>query len=109
MSSFRVVIMPLAEKQLDEITTWYAEQDSAVAAEWYSGFRRRINSLADNPRQHSLAREDEYFPFELRALLYGSGRRKTHRAIFRIVGKTVEVLAIRHLVQDDLKPEDLGE
>ena len=106
MSNYQVLIMPLAEKQLDEIASWYAESYPAVAAEWYSGFRRRIRELCDNPLQHALAQEHGLFPFEIRTLLYGSGRKKTHRAIFRIVGETVEVLAIRHLAQQDLNPED---
>jgi hypothetical protein len=54
-----------------------------------------------------LAPESGDFDFELRQINYGSGKRPTHRALFRIVGNTVEVLSIRHLAQRALRPGDL--
>jgi hypothetical protein len=66
--------------------------------------------LAKNPYRCSLALENPRFPIELRQLNYGSGRRKTHRIIFAIRPDTVVVHAVRHVAQEDWRPEtDLGE
>ena len=46
-------------------------------------------------------------PFEIRQLVYGLGRKRTHRAIFTIRPDQVVVLTIRHLAQSDLGSEDL--
>lgn len=66
-----------------------------------------MESLRDFPEACSLAHENDDFPYELRRLLYGSGRRITHRALFRIVDNTVEILAIRHVAQRDVTTEDV--
>ena len=105
--TYTVRITPEAETQLDEAVAWYFEQDPAVAIPWYRGFRDAIRALSDNPHSHGLSRENDLFVDELRDLLYGSGRKKTHRAISRITGDCVEVIAIRHHAQRDLTPDDL--
>ncbi len=107
MSDYQVLIMPLAEKQLVAIANWYAENAPLVAADWYAGFRQRIQGLAKNPEQHPLAYETDEFPFQIRSMLYGVGRKKTHRAVFRIVRRSVEILTIRHLSQENLHPDDV--
>ena len=94
---------------LRDTEAWYADraQSSDVGAKWRSGFLEALRALSDNPFQFALARESTRFPYDLRELLYGSGRRKTHRALFRIVDDRVEVLAIRHVAQRDLTADDL--
>jgi len=88
---------------------WYAEtsQSLEVASAWYDGFLDELESLEDNPLSGSLAPERHLFDFELREVYYGSGRRVTHRALYRIVGNTVEVLSIRHHAQRPLRSGDL--
>jgi hypothetical protein len=46
-------------------------------------------------------------PYTVRQLLYGIGRKPTHRAVFEVRGDTVYVLAVRHLAQDDLSADEL--
>ena len=67
-----------------------------------------MDLLKSDPHRFGLIHESHRFPFELRELLYGSGRRKNHRTVFRIIGDRVEVVAIRHLAQRDLDPTDIG-
>ncbi len=97
------------EEQLVEIASWYQRQSGSeeVAQRWYDGFVEAIQALEVEAERHLLATESDDFPFELRALFYGSGRRKTHRALFRILDDVVEVLAVRHLAQQALRPDDL--
>jgi hypothetical protein len=40
-------------------------------------------------------------------MLYGSGRKKTHRALFRVQDERVEVMLIRHAAQRDVDPADI--
>lgn len=87
-----------ARQQLEAAAEWYRERSGStqVAENWHSGFVAAINSLGQNPLRCGIIAESRRFPFELRELLYGSGRRRTHRAVFRMIGDTVEVIAIRH-------------
>lgn len=107
--SYRVIVAPAAEQQLDADADWWAEHRSGdEAGRWYSGFRENIARLAENPHIHGLADEDEDFPCELRQLLFGLGSRPTHRALFTIAGGVVTVLAIRHIAQDRVTPADVA-
>ena len=66
-------------------------------------------ALAEHPERFAVAREDSFYdlPFTVRQLLYGIGRKPTHRAVLEVHGDTVYVLAVRHLVQNDLSPDEL--
>jgi plasmid stabilization system protein ParE len=88
---------------------WYAEtsQSLEVASAWYDGFLDELELLEDNPLRGSLAPEGHLFDFELREVYYGSGRRVTHRALYRIAGNTVEVLSIPYHAQRPLRSGDL--
>jgi hypothetical protein len=59
------------------------------------------------PERHSLARENDEFPFELRQQLLGIGRRKSYRALFTIRESTVHVLEVLAAEQEDIKVSDL--
>jgi plasmid stabilization system protein ParE len=97
-----------AHRDLNNSARWWAEnRNRDQAARWLVGFKAAIASLADDPERHALANEDEDFPFTLRQILYGLGRRKTHRAVFEVSGDEVIVHGIRHLAQRDLTPDDL--
>jgi hypothetical protein len=78
-----------------------------VATAWYDGFLDELETLEQNPRRGSIAAENELFDFELRELYYGSGKRLTHRALYRITGNVAEVLTIRHHAERPLGPDDL--
>lgn len=76
---------------------------------WLEGFEKAIDSLVDRSEQHGLARENDLyeFPYPVRQLLYGLGKKPTHRAVFEVRGDTVFVVAVRHLAQDNLTFEEL--
>ena len=100
-----VVIQPRAKDDLRDAAAWWAANRSAEqAARWYNGFLEALASLGEDPARHPLARENERFPYDLRALHYGLGRRATHRAVFTIRPEGVVVLAVRHAAQRDVTP-----
>jgi plasmid stabilization system protein ParE len=107
--SFRLRITDEAAEQLLAIAERYAQtsQSLEIAAAWYDGIIKDLESLEQNPLRCAVAPESELFEFELREMLYGSGKRLTHRALFRIDGNSIEVLTIRHHAQRPLEPGDL--
>ncbi len=105
---YSVRIMPEAYHELEASAVWWAEhRSSEEALRWYDGFVAKLESLQSMPESHSLARENPRVAFDLRELHYGLGSGTTHRALFRIIGTTVEVLTIRHHAQRDLTADDV--
>jgi plasmid stabilization system protein ParE len=109
MMAYHVQITGRAKADIHEAAEWYAKRDAAVGAVWTAGIDASIESLGEDPERCSLAHETDRFPFELRELLFGAGRRKTHRILFRIDEDRVEILAVRHTSRRDLSPGEIGE
>lgn len=106
--TYRLVISDHARDQLEGACRWWAENRSVEQAErWYEGFSEILLSLPQNPKRYALAAESSAFPFEVRQLNYGTGRKPTHRALFTIRGEIVYVFSIRHLAQKPVTPDDL--
>lgn len=106
--TYEVVLTDRAHAQMEAAYSWWAENRSAAqAAHWYNTLAEAIISLEQNPERCPLALENDLVPFELRDLLFGVGKRPTHRAVFTIRPNLVLILAIRHLAQESLSPEDL--
>jgi plasmid stabilization system protein ParE len=77
------------------------------AGRWLDGIHKRLQDLTSEPLRFPLAGEHKEFPYELREIHFGLGRRPTHRAIFTIAEDFVIVLTVRHAAQDRLHPDDL--
>ncbi len=108
MSQLALVLDPRVYDQLDEAYLWWAKNRSAEqAGRWFRGIEEAINGLVDNPWRHPVAIENDRFSHELRQLLFGLGRRPTHRILFTIRPDSVYVLAVRHVAQDAIEPDDL--
>ncbi len=106
--SLPVILSPKAERQLESIAQWWAENRSPEQAErWYAGLVRTLKSLSQRPNRCPLAAENVDFQFEIRELCYGLGKRPTHRALFTIQPERVYVLLIRHLAQRAISVDDL--
>jgi len=108
--NYRVQITSHASQQLAETALWWAENRNIdQALQWLEGFETAIASLSHNALQHCFARENDHYqlPHTVRQLLYGIGKKPTHRAVYEIRGNTVYVVAIRHLAQDDLGRKEL--
>jgi plasmid stabilization system protein ParE len=106
---YEVVLSDRAARELAEATAWYVRrsQSEEIGQRWHEGFVELIAGLCASPDRHMLAPESDRFPVNLREVHYGSGRRKTHRAVFSITGRRVDVVTIRHFSQRDLTPDDL--
>lgn len=101
-----VLLTDEARENVRIIVAWYAERSQSAADRWYSGFIDVLNSLAEDPYRDSQALENPRFPIDLRQRNYGSGRRTTHRIIFAIRPTGIVVHAVRHVAQNEWRPDD---
>ena len=104
--TYRVIIQPNAEAELDAAYRYRYQRAPQAAARWFAGFVEAINSLAEFPERCPLAPENGHFPEEIRQLLYGD-RRDAFRILFTIQGDTVHVLHIRHGAQRYLHEDEI--
>jgi len=105
---YLVVLTDRAHADLEAAHSWWAENRSREQAEkWYNKFADAIESLADQPERFTLSYESSQFPFPIRDLRFGIGKRSTHRAVFTIRNDMVLVLSIRHLAQRAITPDEL--
>jgi plasmid stabilization system protein ParE len=86
---------------------WAVHRDARQATRWYDGLIETLSALPDMPEQHPLARENDHFEFDLREVHFGLGSRATHRALHRVLPDTIEVLAVYHVAQDEIRPDRL--
>lgn len=96
-----VVLTRTAEQQLWSATDWYAARDPELGERWFRGIHEAIKSLAENPERFGLAHENDDLPVGLREMLYGVGRRKSHRVLFIIRDDRIVVHQVRHVSQRD--------
>jgi plasmid stabilization system protein ParE len=105
----RVIITGPAKRDIQVGHDWWAEHRSVEqAARWYRGVHAAIKSLERHPERCSATVENDLFKEDIRQLLYGLGRRPSHRIVFTIDGDIVIVLRIRHVSQDTLTTDDIG-
>jgi plasmid stabilization system protein ParE len=105
----RVIISRPAERDINEAYEWWKDHRSeGEAHRWYRGILAEIRSLSRMPERCSVAEERDLVTQGVRQLLFGLGRRATHRVVFAIEGEFVVVLRVRHASQDALTLDDLS-
>lgn len=104
-----VVISEPANDDIQEAYDWWGMHRSLVQAErWYREILRTMRGLAHNPESYPLADEKDLRPRGVRQLLFGIGRRPTHRILFEHDQQEVRILRVRHVARHTLTPDDLG-
>jgi len=104
--TYRVVIMPRAERDLRTIYQYIRRNAPRAAHEWLKRARQAASSLARYPERCALAPESASFHEPVRQLLFGSGNRGTYRFLFTVVEETVYVLHVRHGSMLPLSPNE---
>jgi plasmid stabilization system protein ParE len=106
--SFRVVVLPRAESDIERNAKWWADHHSPEqATHWLFSVRDQLQTLQKFPESHSLSQENDEFDYEIRDKLVGLGSRPRYRAIFTIRGDEVFVLTVRAAEEDRLAPDDI--
>ena len=101
----RIQITEPAQVDIQEAFAWWAENRSAIqTAEWYEQIFEAIATLERMPERCPLVPETELSRSDIRQLLFGIGKRPTHRIVFHfdIDADTVTILRVRHHAQDAL-------
>ena len=102
--TYHLIIEPTAGRGIREAVRWKtAHAFPALAARWYNGLLKKIDTLKTHPNRCPLAAESHKFPEDIRELLYGR-RRNTYRIIFTLRGDTVHILYVEHAARDELEP-----
>lgn len=106
--TFRVIILPQAQRDIDRNADWWANHHSVEqAVRWSDTVYDQIETLADFPASNGLSAENNEFPYEIRDKLVGLGSRPGYRAVFTIKDGTVYVLTVQRAAQDTLMPEQV--
>jgi len=90
-----VIILPTAERDLEEVYAWLADRDAEAAIRWYNRLIGVILSLAIFPERCPLAPESPKFKNEIRQILHGQKPHK-YRILFNVTIDGVRVLHVRH-------------
>ena len=97
--------------QADAIFEWRERALSPAAADrWLDALNAALDELADPnafPTGYALCREADALGEPLRQKMFGVGRTPSHRIVFRVTPRAVEVLAVRDLRQRDLTARDV--
>lgn len=107
--TFRVLVTPRAQTKLAEIAGWYRTRSGAeeVAEQWLQNFQSAADGLRQHPDRHPEIRERVRLKVPVREVLFGGGKKLTHRILFQIEAEQVVILTVRHAAQSDLGEEDL--
>lgn len=106
--TFRIVLLPRAEADLEANARWWAENHSLEQAmRWLEAMHVQLKSLAQFPERNGLSRENDDFSYEIRDKPLGLGPRPSYRAVITIKDHTVFVLTVRRASQDALRPDQV--
>ena len=86
---FSVQITPAAERDVEEIWTYIADDSPENATSFILRLEEQIEALEQFPERCPLIPENELLGTGYRHLIYGA-----YRTIFRITGKTVFIVRI---------------
>jgi toxin ParE1/3/4 len=90
-TKYKVNITKHAQKDLEHIYYYIAEDSIANASKFILEIEKKIYTLERFPYRHPLIAENEYFETDYRHLLH-----KKYRIIYRIVKNVVYILRIIH-------------
>ena len=95
MKYYEVIILPSAERDIDEAFDWLADHKESAAVLWYDRLVEIILSLKTFPDRGSLAPESKFLNEEIRELFHGRRQHK-YRILLTVKGNKVYVLHVRH-------------
>ena len=105
---YQVKITEPAMQDIRYSFEWWRDNRSVEQADRsYHGVHKSISSLLKMPERCGHAAEADLLDGDMRQLLFGIGRRPTHRIVFTFSDKVITILRVRHSSQDALNREDL--
>lgn len=105
--SFRVRILPRAERDAQQIFHWIEERSPEGASRWWDAFETAVETLAASPSGYGLAPEDELTDHKLQQFLFKTRRGRMYRGLFVVVNDEVRILRVRGPGQPPLETDEL--
>jgi plasmid stabilization system protein ParE len=106
--TFDVHISDLAESDIDSAYRWCRDNRSSDQANrWFHQIHEAVETLSKMPFRCPRCDDTKLSDAEIRQLLFGIGRRPTHRIVFEIDEDKVIILRVRQVAQKSLQIEDL--
>src|SRR5690606_30690198 len=103
-----VHISDLAEDDIDSAYRWWRDNRSiAQAAKWLDQIHDAIETLSVMPYRCPRCEEADLHEVGVRQLLFGIGRRATHRILFVVIEDEITILRVRHVAQHALRLDEL--
>jgi plasmid stabilization system protein ParE len=104
---YEVILLPQAERDVQQIHNWIAERSPSGAAQWFNRFIEVLETLEARPDSCSLAPENEFVAAgrSIRQIIFKTRKGRRYRAVFTIVGDVVRVLHVRGFGQDLIEPD----
>ncbi|NOZ40982.1 MAG: hypothetical protein GXP24_12275 [Planctomycetes bacterium] len=104
--SYLVHLSTETEKNRDQAYQYYLERSPQGAHRWFTSYEKAIFALISDPHRYAVARENDNFSAKLQQINFGTKlSRPTHRLIFYVEERTVYVVTLRHLHQQDWQPQ----
>jgi toxin ParE1/3/4 len=100
--SYRVLITDRALEDLREIRDYIAKRSPDNAADFLGKILGSFDVIESSPGSYGKAREDELVPYTLHQYIV-----KPYRILYRVEGKAVHILHVRHGARKPATPEDL--
>ena len=98
MSFYEGIVLPRAEREIEDAYRWLVKHAPSVADEWMDGLLAAVDTLEEMPARCPLAPEAQFFKEEVRHLLYDA-----YRLIFVIDERHVRILSVRHASRQPMK------
>ena len=93
--SHQVVILRLANEDVDFIFKWLQERSPFGANRWYAAFLDSAASLASDPLRYGLAPEASSVTEAVRQCFFKTRAGRSYRILFVVKGSEVRVLRVR--------------
>lgn len=107
--SYQVHTLRRAEADYREILAYLIKRSSVGANSWAKAFDHAIGRLESQAGRFPLAVESGDTDFEVRQLLFKTGRGRVYRILFMIQELDVYVMRVRGPGQDLVPSDELGE
>src|SRR5688572_3074475 len=99
----RIVITDRALSDLREIRDYIARRSPENAARFLEKLLASFDKLENSPERFGAAPENDLVPYTLRQYVL-----KPYRILYRVEGRTVQILHIRHGARLRANPGELG-
>jgi plasmid stabilization system protein ParE len=105
--TFRVRLLPDAQRDAEEIYAWLWRQSVDGANRWYQAFLAAVHELGDDPLRHTAVTLRRSKRHDLYQSFFKTPKGRKYRLVFSVNADLVTVLRVRGPGQAPLKGRDL--